>query len=191
MTPSERISADTRQSVWNAIREQRTFTSVSILNATSLEDLSSVRWYLSGFETAGYIKKTATDKSPHVFELVKDIGREAPRVRRDGSSITQGSKRDQMWRTMRILKIFDADELAMAASLEESPVDSEDARSYVFHLHKAGYLQLVQAAKHTGGMSRYRLIQSMYTGPKAPMIKKVRQVYDPNLKKVMYQEGRS
>lgn len=189
MTPAERINENTRQKVWDAIRQQRNFTTVTIQKSTSLDDLSSIRAYLMGYEAAGYIRKVVTDRNPHIYELVKDAGFEAPRVRRDGSAITQGDKREQMWRTMRIIKIFDAMELSMAASIEESVVNDEDARSYVAHLYKAGYLQLVQAAKHTGGLSRYRLKQSMITGPHAPMIKKVRLVYDPNLKKVMYQEG--
>jgi hypothetical protein len=85
---------------------------------------------------------------------------------------------------MRILGVFSAFDLA-AVSSEDRPVSQAEAKDYVHWLYKAGYLSM--ARKHSNKtVARYRLRPTRITGPKPPMIQRGKQVYDPNLKRVVW-----
>lgn len=85
---------DSWQVVWEAIRRLKTFT-VRQLREETLMDIKSVRDYVVGLEASGYLFGLMT--VPKKWELVKDIGVEAPRVRKDGTPVTQGGGRKNMW----------------------------------------------------------------------------------------------
>jgi len=119
------------------------------------------------------------------YQLVKDCGIEAPRVRKDGTEVTQGRGREQMWRTIKIIGDFTARDLAQAASTPEFPVAESTARDYCIMLVGAEYLATVRPGS-PGVPARYRLIQSRWTGPRAPMIQRLNQMYDPNTGEVFY-----
>lgn len=177
---------DTREAIWRVIRELKIFTVRDLQQQTTM-DVASVRDYCVGLERAGYLFElvNSTSQSDNLFvakeyELVKDVGVDAPRVRKDGSKVVQGQGREQMWRAMRILKSFSALELAVNASTEECTVKESSAADYCKHLCHAGYL-----TKNAKGKI-YRFLPSRYTGPKPPMIQRTKQVFDANLKKVMW-----
>lgn len=99
-----------------------------------------------------------------------------------------------MWRTMRILKEFSAKDLAIQASTETVKVAEGEAKTYVHYLHKAGYLVIVSPHRSgnrsmTGKLARYRLIISKFSGPKPPVIQRIKQVFDPNAGKVVWKGG--
>lgn len=181
----------TRDTMWAAMRELKEFTVRDIEHRTHTGH-RQIRDYVQALVKAGYLKHCGERPIRHkggtqakVYRLIRDAGVDAPRVRRDGTEVTQGSSREQMWRTMRIIKAFNADDLAVQASTEEIPVSREDARDYLGHLHKAGYLAVTVPAK-PGTLARYRFLPSRYTGPKPPMVQRVKQVWDPNIEKVMW-----
>ncbi len=181
-----------RDAVWAAIRrlgEGAAFTPRDIERETDVPG-KTVRDYLAGLAAAGYLAAVAS--KPLMYALARDVGVEAPRVRKDGTEVTQGRGREQMWRTMKVMSTFTARDLAIHASTADSPVSQEDAKSYVGHLNRAGYLALVRQAKGgRPGQAQYRLLRSKNTGPKPPQIQRVKQVWDPNLQQVMWQgEGR-
>ena len=181
---------ETRSAVWETIRGFKgfPFTLKDIAVRCDL-DLSTIRGYVRGLESAGYLRRVVNGGiigKAVVWTLVEDPGVDPPRVRDDGTEVTQGRRREQMWRSMRILKAFDARDLAAAASTEAHAVNVEDAKTYLFYLHRAGYLTISQTHKQTGGLTRYRFISSMHTGPLAPMVQRVKRVYDPNLGKVVW-----
>lgn len=125
------------------------------------------------------------------FALVRDCGIEPPKVRKDGTEITMGKGREQMWLVMKVLADFSAIDLAVHASTGDTQVCESDAKSYIQYLHKAGYLVEVQPGKPgnrpgSGVKTRYRLVPQKYTGPRPPMVQRVKQVYDQNLKKVVW-----
>ncbi|MEJ1381371.1 MAG: hypothetical protein RPT95_10460 [Candidatus Sedimenticola sp. (ex Thyasira tokunagai)] len=150
--------------------------------------LHKVRDYMTGLAKAGYLKMQPQKKVGELaqYELTRDTGIDAPRVRKDGTEVTQGKGREQLWRTMRILSSFDARELIHTASVK---IQLSVAKEYVRYLHKAGYLVQTTKAKNGGGLARYRLLPSKYTGPKPPMIQRIKQVYDPNLGEVVWRPG--
>ena len=189
LTAGAHLSA--RDEIWAEIRRRKRFTVADIEAATSITG-ATIRTYVCGLTRAGFIKhdgKTTARGVTHVanqfasprYRLVQDTGVDAPRVRKNGEIVTQGLAREQMWRTMRVLREFDARELAIVASTETVLVDRDDARKYCYALRVAGYLLAVAPG---GRPERYRLVRN--TGPKAPMLQRVRQVFDPNLRRVVW-----
>ena len=183
-----------REALWAAMRRLGRFTVRQVCEETRL-GIHTARDYVRGLEAAGYLRRVGSVRTrggpiacrAAVYELVRDVGVEAPRVRKDGTEVTQGRGREQMWRAMKILGEFSARDLAVHASTEAHAVSLEDAKHYIKYLVKAGYLAVVRARK--GEPYRYRLLPSKNTGPRAPMIQRVRQVFDPNLGRVVWRSG--
>ena len=191
---ADRIGAHgSREALWAAMRRLGRFTVRQVTDETRL-GLDTARDYVRGLELAGYLARVGTVATGSgtvgaravVYELVRDVGVEAPRVRKDGTEVTQGRGREQMWRAMKVLGEFSARDLAVHASTEAHPVSLKEAKHYIRYLVKAGYLAVVRT---TGLAWRYRLVHSKNTGPRAPMIQRVRQVFDPNLGRVVWRSG--
>lgn len=177
----KRNGLDTRQAVWDAIRRLGEFTIRQVREETVLR-IESVRDYVMGLEAAGYVERRPRGEGRFVavsFRLIKDIGQEAPRVRRDGSQVTAGQGNENMWHAMRIMRTFTALELAVAARTPDCFVKEASAADYIKHLCHAGYLR-------ANGDGRYRMLPTAYTGPKAPQIQRTKRVWDPNQRKVRW-----
>lgn len=177
-----------RDVIWREIRALKRF-SIFDLECRTRMGAERIKAYVVGLTNAGYLARAVkVDPLARAFwGLVRDVGVEAPRVRRDGTPVTQGAARDQMWRTMKVLKAFSYVDLQVAASTETSPIDRDDAKHYCSYLARAGYLAIsVPGGPNRPG--RYRFVRN--TGPKAPQVQRVKQVFDPNLKKVMWPLGR-
>lgn len=177
--------------MWEAIRKLRRFTVLDIEGETRAST-NTIKSYLFALKSAGYIaivdhldnsttgKRDPAKRRPAVYELQRD-SLETPRVKRDGKVVVLGARREQLWRTMRMLKTFSVRELAVHASTEETPVAETDCANYLRYLDRAGYVAQVSTRP-----ARYRFIPGRYTGPRPPMVQRVRQVYDPNLQRVVW-----
>lgn len=193
--PINEVSAmQTRAALWGAIRRLKTFTAFELRNETRCT-IAQVQEYVTGLAAAGILLITGQKggrgviRPALVYRLERDLGIEPPRVRRDGTPVTQGLGREQMWRTMRMLKDFTALDLSVQASTEEAQVTVGTAQEYCKFLARAGYLIVIRAGKGTGegGIPTiYRFVQARHTGPLPPMIQKVKQLYDPNLGQVVW-----
>ncbi len=186
----QRRPEEKRQAIWDAIRGLVTFTIIDLYYRTRLAK-DSIREYLNGLHKAGYLEQTdpGDNRTPATWQLLRDIGLEAPRVRKDGSQVTAGRGREQMWRTMRILGEFSGRDLAVNASTEGCQIAEQEARTYCRFLEKAGYLAISRKGhgKGSGGvLTRYRFIAKRFSGPKPPMIQRIKAVYDPNLQQVVW-----
>jgi hypothetical protein len=177
-----------RQRIWQAIRALRKFSYLD-LQAATLNSEPVIQTYLLGLTNAGYLKCERSSKTAkgqygkRRWELVRDVGVEAPRVTARGEPVTQGAARQAMWQTMRILRRFSVRELVAAGTSERVQLKLIDARDYVSHLQRAGYL------KNEGGRGvegRYTLVPTRYSGPRAPQVQRIKQVFDPNLNKVVW-----
>ena len=178
--PMDKLNGfDSREAMWKVIRAKKVFTVREIHLETTLE-ISSVRDYIRGLTNAGFLSEDTAEK-PAKFTLVKDVGVDAPRVQKDGTLVTQGRGRINMWKVMHILQIFTAQELAVNSSTPQCVVKLSSAEDYCLHLCRAGYLR-----RDKDG--RYTFLRHMFTGPKPPMIQRVKRVWDQNLKKVMWSE---
>jgi hypothetical protein len=195
----KRSPLETRDAIWAAIRRLRSFNLAELRGETRC-GAEQVRDYVTGLTAAGLLEKSPPAPPsikggvPVTYKLVRDCGVEAPQVRKDGSEITMGKAQEQMWLVMKVLGEFSALDLAVHASTETVAVTEAGAKSYIHYLHKGGYLAMVANGKpghRKGGgiLARYRFLPSRYTGPRPPMVQRVKQVYDPNLKKVVWSGG--
>jgi predicted transcriptional regulator len=101
---------------------------------------------------------------------------EAPRLDRDGNVLAE-LMIEKLWRAMKMLKTFDATELA-----EVCGTAHQTAYKYLLALSKVGVVAPIDASKSLR-KARYSLIQNL--GAKAPSISKTYVVFDPNSKQVL------
>jgi hypothetical protein len=174
-----------RQRIWEKIRayhagQAEPFTLnrlVADLPGTIHKD--TTKTYLKSLVAARYvIRLTGNDER---FILTRDNGVEAPRVRKDGSEVTQGRAQENLWRTLRSLNhTVSYHELAAMASTQDYPVSPEFARDYLGNLLKAKYVNRIG--------KKYHLNPARNTGPRPPMIQRISQIFDPNLGKVVWKQ---
>lgn len=184
-----------RQVMWEAMRKRQNFSTSDIEDTTRIKE-TTIRTYLEGLEKAGFIERTGSIKVgyyPKSFRaiqwaLINDVGVDAPRVTREGKIVTQGTAQQNMWRTMKMSGEFNYIELAAIAGTDAHPVKPSAARDYIKHLYRVGYLTMTQKEKkgnRNTTPARYRFIKARNTGGKAPMVQRIKQVFDPNLGQVV------
>lgn len=177
--PADKLRPDqTRQAIWELIRNVKIFTINDILYGVGLSR-DTVLDYLTGLVAAGFLVKQYDGPN---YTQVRDNGQEAPKVRKDGSAVTQGMAREKMWIAMGIHSqkgtTFTVRDLTIA-STAEIPVAESDAKHYCNHLHQAGYLTIVKAGS-PGKLAIYRMPPNKWTGPRPVQIQRTRRCYDPN-----------
>ena len=160
------------------------FTVGDVAGQTNGRD-RDVREYMLRLVRGGYLQRTGEKRGQAILYKRIRNSHAAPRVRKDGSEVIQGRSQDHMWRSMKMLSSFSFHDLAIAASTEDVPISEEHARNYITHLLRAGYLTVLKP----GGPNKaaiYRLKPSKNTGPQAPLVQRVKHVFDPNLNKVVW-----
>lgn len=165
-----------RDAVWEALRALGE-TDLGELSRRSGQPLSLVEDYMRALRKAEIVEAVYQTAGPlgrfrTVYKLIRDLGLDAPRLRKDGSSIPT-SGRQRMWRAMAILKEFSLRDLMATASLPEAPIAQAEAHYYCEWLAKGGYLR-------PSGPGRYITVAAMRHGPRSPMIQRVRRLLDPN-----------
>ena len=173
-----------RQAMWEAIRDHKNgFTLTGLANSFCDLKRETLRTYLRALVKGGYVIKASegNTKTPTVFKLSKDVGVNAPNVNPQGELSTSGNGTQQMWRAMRMLRDFSYLDLVAAASTEETPLAMWTVKTYVIALCHAGYLRRVDKG-------RYAFVAARFTGPRAPMIQRLKTVFDPNLQRIVWQQ---
>lgn len=187
LTPRDRIWAAIR-----ALADGATFSGAEVAMLAEIH-VDTVMTYVAGLVAAGYVEMSATRRPAGkrnrrefaLLSLIRDVGVEAPRVNKDGTPVTQGLGREQMWMAIRVLKSFNADELALAASTPAQSVSTEEAVYYVGALKKAGYIALTAPSK-PGTKARFRFLRTRNTGPRAPLVQRDKSVMDANTGEVVW-----
>ena len=172
-----------RERAWAAMRELRQFTLVDLGMKAGVSSCR-LRDYLRGLLNAGIVRRLGVETNlaavpmftKIVYELVKDCGVEAPRVRKDGVLLPDGGQQ-RMWTAMRVLRNFNVRDLVYSASLPGHPVADSAAESYCRWLERGGYLRR-DVAEAGGGLVRWHIVK--LTGARAPQILRVKQLFDPN-----------
>ncbi len=181
------------EAIWSHIQmyKDQPFTVPDIV-AKANADRTSAHDYIKRLVRAGYVEKLPVkQKNAWCYKAVKRP-LTAPRLRRDGSQVTQGSGRDHMWRTMKMLRTFTAKDLAISASTKDVRIKENAAVDYIKFLYRAGYLKIAQphrkGSARVGHKASYMFLPGKNTGPKAPVIQRIKRVYDPNLEQVVWPE---
>ncbi|WP_051340938.1 hypothetical protein [Azospirillum halopraeferens] len=166
--------------VWQVIRELRTVTLGGLLERVEA-DRRTVSGYLERLERGGFIARGVDG----AWSLTVDQA-DTPRLRPDGTPAREvGRGQENLWRSMKMLDRFSADDLARAASTPDVRVSAAAAASYAHRLHRAGYLTVEQpAARGRRGKAVYSLDPRMNTGPRAPMVQATDFIFDPNTRRV-------
>lgn len=188
--PDDRLGKEPRpqgqDGVWAEIRRLNIFTVKEIAQATDIHQ-KTVTDYVRRLEAGGYVDRHAGFERTKRYVLRRDAGVHAPRVRKDGTPVTQGGGVQNMWRSMRMLGQFTPRDLVLHSTTDTVTVTEGTAKSYCSMLLKAGYLRVLQKAVPGKRQASYRFIRN--TGPLPPRIQRVKQVYDPNLREVTYYPG--
>jgi len=129
-----------RDALWTEIRRRRRFTKRDLVLDSDM-DQRSVQQFLSGLTRAGILVRDGNR-----YELVRDVGFETPRLRSDGSPVPP-TKSEKIWRALKILGEFNADELVIACSDEHDRVSRAYVLDYVKNLNHAGYLHVTRHAR--------------------------------------------
>lgn len=188
----KRTVKGTREALWKAIRKNKEFTLVEIANSCTLV-WGTIAQYVRCLVRAGYLEASpVTDRGDKGqgkgykiqlrYTLLKD-SIEPPRVRADGSEITENKNNQRMWTTMRKRSFFTVSDVHALSSTRQQPLARKSVTVYMSHLEKAGYIAR-SGSNDTIERQIFRLVHD--TGPKAPMIQRIKQVWDPNLKKVTW-----
>ncbi|MBY0572579.1 MAG: hypothetical protein K2P84_02765 [Undibacterium sp.] len=190
-----------RQKVWEAIRGCSTlgFTQAELVAATKVND-QTVKGFIRLLHGAGFLgvdarlqALSATPKCQYRYQLVKDVGLEAPRFSQAGELITTIGLNQALWGTLRRMfktQASDHHQLAAFASTQASPVLPTSAKNYLRMLNQAGYLDCVEE-RVRGKLARpakYRLKHERDKGPRSPILQNAKQVFDPNMNKVVWVE---
>lgn len=175
---------ESREELWALIRSLKSFTIGDLITINL--DHSTISAYLRGLIAAGYLIREQLPPEGNSFPayryLLKRDTIEPPRVKEDGTETVMGKGRLQLWKSIKILKTFCVVDLVACSSTEEHPVALEEARTYVNYLTKAGYLKKINTLPLP--KASFRLVR--WTGPRPPMIQRIKQVWDPNLKVVTW-----
>ena len=154
--------------------------------------IDSVITYMTGLASAkppylerlGIAAPARSSERFRQYRLVRDTGVDTPLVDVRGNPQQAGVGNAQMWTAMKVLREFDRDDLARAASTPEHAVSVKRAQSYVTSLARAGYLALV-VAPCRGRNARYRFNRAKNTGPRAPLVCRDGSVMDANTGEVV------
>ena len=177
---------ETRQAIWDWIRKQGGCEFMTTDVDVPLES-STIRDYLAGLHKAGHLEaiRIGIRGEANIYRLIKDTGREAPRVRKDGSLVTQGLAREQMWRQMGIFaqkgQPFTVRDLTAVCPLAAE----SDAKHYCVCLHNAGVLLELKPGK-SGQLTVYKMLAKKWTGPKPVQIQRTRRCFDPNTGSIVH-----
>lgn len=185
------VAVDVRQQVWQALKSaDGEWRDIAQLSDQIGVNRKTARDYLACLEAGEFVERTFEDGVCIGARLTKDGGHHAPRLRPDGSVVTQGAGVNNLWRSMRMLKTFNAKDLALHSSTPTVTVSLETAKSYCSMLCATGFLRVIQRANPVREqLATYRLVRN--NGPRPPMIQRVKQVYDPNNRQIYQKEVQS
>ncbi len=179
-----------RQEIWEAVREwhERGAFTIADIAAKCGANRKTIHDYLGCLAAGGYVQHNpALPGQAASYELLRNTGIHAPRLRRDGQPVEQGQAVQQMWTAMVMLKNFSFLDLIQHATVE---ISEDTARAYCKSLLATGYLRVkVKADPMRARIARYELLRD--SGCLAPQIQRIKCVFDPNTGEVHCPEVRA
>lgn len=174
-----------KDAVWQAIRETAPgeFTQRDI-EGRVVAGTDMVRDYLRRLVAAGIVARVSepTARPPARYRLARDCGVEPPRVTASGEIDDTPTDRERLWQAMKVLPTFRVADLQASTAIASAAT----IKRYIGHLHRAGYLTVVEPAVSSLRTASYRLIPARNTGPRPPAIRQGRLVIDQNTGRQMW-----
>lgn len=178
-TPATRLAID--EAIWATARRLGTFT-YGQLAAEAKTNVDRATRLVRGWLAARAVEDAGEGPSRRrLFRIVADADAALPRAP------VAGSPQGNMWRTMRSIGAFSPVDLAAHSCTDTVQVSRDDAAAYCQTLLRAGYLKVERKARPGRQEAIYRLIQN--TGPKPPVIRRVRAVIDQNTGQIVHVAG--
>lgn len=177
-----------RRAIWLAFRAASKNGPVTLRGLALQTGINrgTIRTYMESLVLGGYAEKSSFMRlKDTTYQLIRDVGVEHPRLNKKGEAVV--TSRDNMWRSMKMLPAFTAQDLALTASTSRCMVSPVDAADYCRHLHSAGYLAVLREGG-MDGKTVYKLLPNMRTGPLAPMVQRTKVVFDPNRNEIVWHE---
>lgn len=159
---------------------------VKSIDGQSNVDIGTVRDFVRRLVRAGIAEKVGT--RPHagdrngagIFRLVsRPVA--TPRLDRDGKALAE-THYETLWRAMKMLKEFDAIELARETTQPDREIKAAHAVGYLRALAAVHIVKPVDRARF-GQSKRFRLVLNL--GAKAPSVSKALVVFDPNSRTIV------
>lgn len=171
-----------RDLIWAAIRQLKNFRVRDLEDKTRVHE-RTILSYLQVLTQAGILEKTKVSVEGHgsltrvEYTLLKDMGVNTPKFNKQGINL-EDTIQAKVWRAIRVTKKFSLKDMITIIADENKAPSASAVERYLVSLKTAGYLSKKKNDKI------YHLINN--TGPKAPQIKKTKQIYDPNLKSIVW-----
>jgi hypothetical protein len=168
MFPVDRRQALDR--LWAAVRKLVVFDCTDIWREARVNEKMACH-YLTGLERAGYVEMTEKgDGIRHrKFRLLHDIGVTPPQVNKDGKPKKYNCQWCQIWRAVRILRQFSAEDVLAAASTRKCKITQQYIHQRLAWLANEGYL--IKTRERARGVSvRYRAVPSKCASPTPPQL---------------------
>ena len=134
--------------------------------------------YVVRLDAAGFVKRVGRSQergTPHLYQIARP-SIFAPRVSSSGEILPELII-ETLWRTMRMLKTFQAEDLAAYLAETGRAPNIKSIRVYLWRLHGGGILALA-GPRSQRQEQRFRLVR--IPGPRAPKILTANVVWDPN-----------
>lgn len=174
------------EQIWDMLRSNGKDLMVSDICQKVDVSYFKAKALLSSWVASGHVRRyqsvNPNTKCPQkAYELLRDCGQEPPQV--DGKGKPKAcSGNELVWRTLRILKVCNANQIVASATDATATLNIRAVRQYLRQLHMAGYLVMLEQAQ--GQLAVYRLMHN--TGPRAPEVQRGKKIYDGNLGMVVY-----
>lgn len=181
--------------IWQLVRQLRQFTTAELELAAVRHfkgqsggmNNSTIKSYLLRLQRGGYLEKDQYRINGRCWQcrwtLVRDAGRETPKLNKQGQPSRVGQVNEQLWRAIKVIGEFSYIELTAAASTEDVSVSVNTTKSYIHFLYRFGYLVLVRRAK-PGTPARYRKVPRRCEGL-PPKVLRDKTVFDQNLMEIV------
>ena len=182
-------------------RSQTEFTSRDVAERVGTSRHAPVMAYLAALAAIGILERMPRARKEgryrsDVWRLILDVGAEAPRIRTRTGAPRRETARELMWRTMKVIGVFDVCSLAVQASIPGCPVSEGSAAAFIKVLLKPSPPYLLTMRKAVSGAAgwkaQYRLNPRRNTGPLPPVAhivpgtSKLASISDANERRVVW-----
>ncbi|SFQ13782.1 hypothetical protein SAMN05421853_10281 [Roseivivax halotolerans] len=166
-----------RQIAWDLLCEAETVSVPDLIEIGLHRNTAELA--LNHWLEAEAIRFSHRDGKVRFYTRVLDTDTAPAFTRSDHRLAPRERRAKKLWTAARMLKTFTPRDVAAHAATSETEVSIDDATRFCRMLLRAGYVRVLRKARPSDGVEpRYRLTRD--TGPKPPIEKRVRAVWDEN-----------